>query len=89
MFESTMKNGRDLMKSLKKNRENLNSVEQKIIKRFETAISNQSKYLTDEEKNYLRNVGGSDLTLDKKLELIINIEDRYHKENSNQLDFFN
>jgi hypothetical protein len=46
------------------------------------------EYISDEQKNHLMTCSSSDLTLEKMLDFIIEVEDRYIKAQGNQLDLF-
>ena len=81
--------GQDLKRKLVSTRNKLANLHSKIIKRFDMIVSDHVRLLTDEEKNYIQRVGVNDLTIDKKLEIMIAVEDRYKKEHSNQANLFN
>lgn len=81
--------GQDLKKSLDNTRNKLANLHNKIMKRFDMVVNDHSKYLSEEEKNYIQRVGVSDLTIDKKLEIMINVEARYVEDTSNQGELFN
>jgi len=83
------KYGQDLKADLEQAEKKLRNIETNIQKRFDLIISDYRQYISEDQKKYLISFGSSDLTLQKKLDFIIEVEDRYIKENGNQLDLFN
>ena len=82
------KYGQDLKSDLIKTETKLKNIQINIQKRFDLIISDYREYITEEQKRYLISFGSSDLTLEKKLDFIIEVEDKYIKENGNQIDLF-
>lgn len=80
--------GQDLKKTHKQATTKLINVEAKIEKRFRLILESYSKYISDIEKNYIKQVGVSDLTIEKKLDIVINAERRYTDDTSSQLEMF-
>jgi len=83
------KYGQDLKSDYNVAERKLNNISNNIMKRFDLIISDYREYISEEQKRYLMICGSSDFTLQEKLKFIIEVEDRYIKENGNQLDLFN
>jgi predicted ATPase with chaperone activity len=82
------KYGQDLKSDYNVAERKLNNISNNIMKRFDLIISDYREYISEEQKRYLMICGSSDFTLQEKLKFIIEVEDRYIKENGNQLDLF-
>ena len=76
--------GQDLKTAHKRAINVVNNIEHKINKRYELIVNNYSQYISEDYKRIM----STDMTLDQKLNIIINAEDNYIKQNTNQLDFF-
>ena len=80
--------GTNLKSSLEKNRREYQNLENKIEKRYNLVIDKYSKYFTNEVKNLISHLGRRDMTIDKKIDIIIRVEEEYVRMNSNQLNMF-
>lgn len=76
--------GQDLKAAHKRAINVVNNLEHKINKRYELIVNNYSQYISQDHKRIM----STDMTLDQKLNIIINAEDNYIKQNTNQLDLF-
>lgn len=84
-----MKNyGQDLKKKHQNYTIKLNNVTNQIHKRFELIIDNYQKFISEDDKKLIMMMGASSLSIETKIEIIINTEDNYIKKSGNQLDLF-
>ena len=81
-------NGRELKWKLEKARNDISNSKEKINRRYDYIISNMTKYISPENVQYIHSNPPSLICLDKKIEIIIDAEDNYAKESSNQLNMF-
>ena len=80
--------GLDLKKKYDKvNREILN-LETKINKRFDLIIDKYVEYLSENHSKYLRLSSVHDVTIERKIEIIIQTESNYIKATSKQIELF-
>lgn len=78
--------GAKLKKTFDNARNTINNVQNKAFKKINLIKNNYPQYLTDDELEYLNN---DQPTITKLLDIIIKVENRYVKENSNQINIFN
>lgn len=79
--------GTDLKRNYKTAQTKLKNAESAIEKRFELIVNEYIQYLTDDDKKLLLHNSIHDLSLDQKVSIIINTEDKYNQVNSKQLGF--
>jgi hypothetical protein len=80
--------GQDLKEKLNEAELSISNVQNKIEKRFRLIVDVYHQYLSEEQMNYIQSVGMSDLTAEKKLEIMIEVESKYENE-TEQLGLFN
>lgn len=84
-----MKNyGQDLKKDFFKTQKKLENLTDKIEKRFELIICDYQKFITESDKKRIMLMGASHLSIEAKMDIIINTEDNYVKESGTQLNLF-
>ena len=78
--------GQNLKKSYLDALNNLNNVKSKIDKKFNLMLNKHSNYISDEHKNLITN--NNNMSIERKLDIIIKAEDNYNKKHSIQIDMF-
>lgn len=80
--------GQQLKKDLESTRTKLTNLESKVNKKFELILDHYRDYLSDSHRQLLRVKSMSDISLDRKLGIIIQTESNYVEANGNQLNLF-